>query len=322
MWKFLLAAAIAVAALDFTLGCDGNFEPLRTCMKASLPNATYVAEQVKDCYTKSGCGDFSNEPPAKKTLLSVLQSLVETFVNVNSDKVQQCRSYFEPIVRSTIEPCVCKVYPDFKFPNFTYGQINSSFFGGDVNISLANCSSKAQPAFAKCINTTVGNPLQLVCQAEQTCSKTTNPNQCTVNDVQASVSKCAASELPKQKEKLNDAMKKCCGKSALLQRFTDAVDITDLLIKLIQKMGNYCTDPKQQPALQPAQNSSQSQSQSQSTLQKLQAALQQPYQEVKQQVQEVQASPKIQQGTEQVKQTSLQSLKTGFMSIVDKIKSS
>jgi len=72
MWKFLLAAAIAVTALDFTLGCDGNFEPLRTCMKANLPNATKIAEQVKDCYTKSGCGDFSNEPPAKKKLFSQL----------------------------------------------------------------------------------------------------------------------------------------------------------------------------------------------------------------------------------------------------------
>jgi hypothetical protein len=265
MAKNLLILVMVIATSDYSFGCDGNFDTVQTCMKANLPNATKVLEQVNRCYADSGCADVSPEvsaPPTKKpSLLAAFMQLITVIFDLN--KLQQCHNLIKPIVSSSIETCVRVKYPDYNFPNFTLGQINSSFFGGDLNISFANCSSKAQPAFAKCLNETIGDPLQAVCKAEKTCSQASNENQCTVKDVKKLVSDCAVSELPKQKTELTAAVKKCLGVStskSVSIIFSNSTDISGMLIKLIQKMGNWCDDYQQQQSVQQSQSAPNAQS--------------------------------------------------------------
>jgi len=257
MAKYLLTVLLLVAAINYNLGCDGNFDTVRTCMKANLPNATKMVEQIKDCYDKSGCANVDPADaatPPKKNMLTALMQLFSVLFDLN--KLKECQNLFSPIVRSAVETCVCAKYPDYRFPNFTIGQMNSSFFGGDVNTSVANCSAKAQPAFAKCLNETIGNPLQTVCNAEKACSTASNPNQCTVQDVKQLVSDCAASELTKDQVKadLNAAMKQCLGISAGKKvptiMFSYGNDISGMLVKLIQTMGKGCDAPQPSSKLQ------------------------------------------------------------------------
>lgn len=87
-----------------------------------------------------------------------------------------------------------------------------------------------------------------------------------MKDVKQLVSDCAASELPKQKANLTAAVKKCLGVSTgktVSIIFSNSTDISSMLTKLIQKMGNWCDSYQQQQSVQQSQSVPNAQSTSQ-----------------------------------------------------------